>query len=209
MNYLSLPSYRFLKDRTDDDANKWKKFILEENDFRGKRALEEKAKRKRRQEHAVRMQVLEARRGMNEDDKIGEENGTNAALEPKPEENGADKSDTLGDGTNEPGPDVQETESEKKIKNEEHSKVGRRTDDSKEDNDTGYNELTSEQKAARNAWRFEPPPNIDNPFAIKRSALKGKGCVCGNNGAILSNAGFTEHFTEHFWIVQKCEKPSM
>ncbi|XP_011298930.1 pollen-specific leucine-rich repeat extensin-like protein 1 [Fopius arisanus] len=45
MNFLSLPSYRFLRLRKDDDAKKFKELYLSEIETRGKQALEEQFQR--------------------------------------------------------------------------------------------------------------------------------------------------------------------
>ncbi|XP_051161119.1 uncharacterized protein LOC127281446 [Leptopilina boulardi] len=48
MSLLSLPSYRNLKDRNDKNAQAWKKKIIEESELRGKKALEEKLRKKQK-----------------------------------------------------------------------------------------------------------------------------------------------------------------
>ncbi|KAF7987248.1 hypothetical protein HCN44_003010 [Aphidius gifuensis] len=136
MNFLSLPSFKFLKDRHDEKSKKIKDEYLEDLRKRGKIALAEKMKR------------------------IHAQNLENADKENKKLE------DTEKD-----------KENENQLAEENAEKVDEKNKSTMKVEQTQNNEDDDKNKAKwmeRNAWRFAPPPwRNDDPFAIKRSALKG------------------------------------
>lgn len=132
MNFLSLPSFKFLKDRHDEKSKKLKDEYLEDLRKRGKIALAEKI-------HAQNLDSDDKENNKIDNKKEIERKGQEENVNQLAEEN-ADK-------------DVEQVQDD---------------DDDDDKNKAKWME--------RNAWRFAPPPwRDDDPFAIKKSALRGPG----------------------------------
>ena len=178
MNYLSLPSYRFLKDQTSETAEKWKKLILEENETRGKKAVEAKKKKeekeRKRQEDAVKLENREQKEQKEkpeEEEKEAESPTEN--VEDNPEVTTPEKTNDLEDGPPlEENTQIKGSEPEPEEKKETTKEAAEAIDTNITDEE---DEAAKEKRAAKNAWRFQPLPYKDNPFEIKKSALTGKG----------------------------------
>ncbi|XP_043269096.1 uncharacterized protein [Venturia canescens] len=163
MEYLSVPAWKFLKDRKDEEAKRLKEFILKENDIRGRQAWIEKMKRadKKKRREEEKKKPKEEKGKEERTAKSEEEETQDVAKEPAHDEGDEEKLEKGDDEAAIPG--------EKRESKEDDSKIA-----SSQELDWHEDEEAIKRRAARNAWRFAPPPCKKNPFGIKKSALRGK-----------------------------------
>lgn len=204
MEYLSLPAWRFLKDRKDDEAKRWKAFILEENEKRGKQVWAEKMrkaemKRRREEEKREKWKEEKAAPASGEENEKAEDEGV-----PKIEKEIAENEDNEGAVQPEGGSEKEENDrvvSDEKQETKDDESTTARTQKPVEPKDEYVweeDEEAAKRRAARNAWRFAPSPCKKNPFAIKRSALRGKGLWLFMNLLIFSDSTISIKYFSDF-----------
>ncbi|XP_024941738.1 uncharacterized protein DDB_G0286299 isoform X2 [Cephus cinctus] len=191
MLLLSLPSYRFLKERSDEDAKTWKKLLVEESESRGKRALEEKKKKLKPEKSKAKQKKASKKsdESPEKEEKVGDQKVENIEEEKKEELKEEQDTEKQVDEENKVIENQDQVEKQenldtesKKVENTpaedtkpkviEHQPKKRRRKNVQKGK--GKEEEAKKKKAERNAWRTEPSPCKMEAFRVSKAALKGK-----------------------------------